>query len=142
MAATGSADAAAYVYDAGGNKGEQGDFIHKLDGHKSRVYSAIFHPTQVIVVDFLLIFFTAELCSLPRPSALALTLLFAEPFVDSQRRRQRQNVATLKILGRPSCPGNGSWPLCHSLSIIRHMFPSEKIGGTRRLSSAFRVVTV
>lgn len=47
MAATGSADAAAYVFDAGGNRGEQGDFIQKLDGHKNRVYSATFHPTQV-----------------------------------------------------------------------------------------------
>jgi hypothetical protein len=52
VAATGSADSAAYVFDAGGNRGEQGDFIHKLDGHKNRVYSAIFHPTQVIVDGF------------------------------------------------------------------------------------------
>lgn len=48
VAATGSADAAAYVFDAGGNRGEQGDFIQKLDGHKNRVYSATFHPTQVL----------------------------------------------------------------------------------------------
>jgi hypothetical protein len=47
VAATGSADAAAYIFDAGGNRGEQGDFIQKLDGHKNRVYSAIFHPSQV-----------------------------------------------------------------------------------------------
>ena len=50
VAATGSADAAAYVFDAGGNRGEQGDFIQKLDGHKNRVYSAIFHPSQVLLL--------------------------------------------------------------------------------------------
>ena len=41
-------DSAAYIFDAGGSKGEQGDFIQQLDGHKNRVYSAIFHPTQVL----------------------------------------------------------------------------------------------
>ena len=47
VAATGSADTAAYIFDAGGSRGEQGEFIQKLDGHKNRVYSAMFHPTQV-----------------------------------------------------------------------------------------------
>ena len=63
VAATGSADAAAYIFDAGGNRGEQGDFIQKLDGHKNRVYSAIFHPSQVITFfEPKLVLFCFALC--------------------------------------------------------------------------------
>jgi hypothetical protein len=68
VAATGSADCAAYIFDAGASRGEQGDFIQKLDGHKNRVYSAMFHPAQVCFVSEQLKFCFLQMFSIMAPA--------------------------------------------------------------------------
>lgn len=48
LLATGSADHCAYVFDVGGPSGSA-RLLQRLEGHRDRVYSALFHPHDPVL---------------------------------------------------------------------------------------------